>query len=192
MDLTLKIQDGRIHSTLYEKPLNHHLYIPPHSAHPPGMQLGLIHGLVFRIITLCSNEKDIQTKIKAAFKHLLNRGYKADAIRPTFHAAIANARKYEKQSKATSLNNRKILFQLQYHPQDPTSSALQQIWRNEMRSPNNETPLEEIISPHTKQQLGLNQMIVCYSRPQNLGNLLSQRNFAFSNGPPVSSFLPNG
>jgi hypothetical protein len=63
MDLRLSLINGRIHSSLYEKALNHHLYIPPHSAHPPGVTLGLISGLVFRIVTLCSDEADILSKL---------------------------------------------------------------------------------------------------------------------------------
>jgi hypothetical protein len=43
MDLTLSIQQDRIITTLYEKPSNFHLYIPPHSCHPPP---GLLRGMV--------------------------------------------------------------------------------------------------------------------------------------------------
>ena len=37
MDLTISITNGNISTSLFEKPLNLHLYIPPHSAHPPGL-----------------------------------------------------------------------------------------------------------------------------------------------------------
>jgi hypothetical protein len=36
MGLSLNIQNARITTALYEKPSNHHLYIPPHSCHPPA------------------------------------------------------------------------------------------------------------------------------------------------------------
>jgi hypothetical protein len=88
MDLRLSLINGHIHSSLYERALNHHLYIPPHSAHPPGVTLGLIYGLVFRIVTLCSDEDDILSKSRLAFWHLRQRGYAASQIIHIFHAAI--------------------------------------------------------------------------------------------------------
>jgi hypothetical protein len=88
MDLKLYIQDGTIYSSLYEKALIHHLYTPPHSSHPPGVTLGLVHGLVFRIVTLCSHDDNILAKLRLSFQHLRRRGYAASKILPIYHDAI--------------------------------------------------------------------------------------------------------
>ena len=49
MDLTIKVSNNRLITTLYEKAMNLYLYIPPHSSHPPGVLSGLVYGNVFRI-----------------------------------------------------------------------------------------------------------------------------------------------
>jgi hypothetical protein len=49
MDLTLCIDGASIAITLYEKPSNFHLYIPPHSCHPPGLLRGMVYGMLYRI-----------------------------------------------------------------------------------------------------------------------------------------------
>ena len=59
MDMTISINNlNKIETTLFEERLNLHLYIPPHSAHPPGLLLGIVYSTLFRIFTLCSTEKD--------------------------------------------------------------------------------------------------------------------------------------
>jgi hypothetical protein len=52
MDMTLSIQHDIITTTLYEKPSNYHLYIPPHSCHPPGLPRGMVYGMVNHLHTL--------------------------------------------------------------------------------------------------------------------------------------------
>ena len=47
MDLTISIKNGQISTSLFEKPLNLHLYIPPHSAHPPRLLPGIVHSTLF-------------------------------------------------------------------------------------------------------------------------------------------------
>ena len=58
MDLTISIKNGQISTSLFEKPLNLHLYIPPHSAHPPRLLPGIVHSTLFRIFTLCLDPND--------------------------------------------------------------------------------------------------------------------------------------
>ena len=47
MELTITITEGQISTSLFEKPLNLHLYIPPHSPPPPGLLPGIVHGKLF-------------------------------------------------------------------------------------------------------------------------------------------------
>eukprot|EP00957_Ditylum_brightwellii_P052835 4005533-Ditylum_brightwellii.AAC.1 len=42
MDFSISIENSHIKTTLYEKPLNLYQFIPPHSAHPPGIITGII------------------------------------------------------------------------------------------------------------------------------------------------------
>ena len=59
MDMTITLNNSNmIDTTLFEKRLNLHLYIPPHSAHPPGLLPGIVYCTLFRIFTLCSCETD--------------------------------------------------------------------------------------------------------------------------------------
>ena len=51
MDMTISINNSnKIETTLFEKRLNLHLYIPPHSAHPPGLLPGIGTVLCFEFL----------------------------------------------------------------------------------------------------------------------------------------------
>ena len=88
MDLTITIPNGHISTSLFEKPLNLHLYIPPHSAHPPGLFPGFIHSTLFRIFTLCSDDNDWVLCTRVFFKRIQAGGYKSDQIKSLFYKAI--------------------------------------------------------------------------------------------------------
>ena len=67
MDLQLKLRDGTIQSTLYEKKQNLYLYIPPHSAHPKGMLTGLIYNNILINLCLCSCNTNEKVQINQDF-----------------------------------------------------------------------------------------------------------------------------
>ena len=188
MDLTLEIKNGKIVTSLYEKPMNLHLYIPPHSAHPPGLLPGIVYGTLFRIHTLCSDNEDKQLRTRLFFQRLKARGYKADKLCPLFQRAIIRAQEYSGPSDTETKQTESVIFHLPFHPNDPNSSQIQRAWRTTVAEPEYKMPIWNVPNPKTRTKCGLRRMIIAYRRPVNLGNILSHRNIDTGTGPPVSAY----
>jgi hypothetical protein len=196
MDLTITIVGDRLHTSLFEKPMALYLYIPPHSAHPPGCWKGQIYGEVLRIHRLCSDEDDITNRVITCFRRWTARGHSPQKLVPVFKRALENARKFmatskeqREANKAAKLEEarRRVYFHTEYHPQGPPSREIQQLFDNTVMNPPGKDPFQSL--GWTDTDIPLDSMIVCYHRPLNLENLLSYRNLCKQNGPPVSSFL---
>ena len=191
MDLTISLCGDKLHLTLYEKPSNLHLYIPPHSCHPPGLLAGVVHGMIFRIHTLCSDDQDKTTKAKTFFHQLRQHGNSTSQLQPLFHAAIDRATNQQIDPSAVPNHNKlrhTMFFHLRYHPQNPASRVIQNGWRNYIAEPAYTRPLANMRN-YAGQPLGISRLIVAYNRSLNLGNLLSYRKLKPNTGPPVSSYL---
>ena len=89
--MTISIREDRIVTSLYEKSMNLYLYIPPHSAHPPGVLTGLVSGNILRIHSLCSKQDDINLHMKQFYVRLLVRGYQLNLLIPAFTKGITVA-----------------------------------------------------------------------------------------------------
>ena len=63
LDLTVKIQGNQIVTSIYEKPMNLHLYLPSHSAHPPSVLRSLIQSMIWRIVTLTTRHDEQKQKV---------------------------------------------------------------------------------------------------------------------------------
>jgi hypothetical protein len=69
LDLSLTLAfDGSVTSTIFEKKLNLHMYLPPHSSqHPPGALRGLIFGMTYHIYRFCSEPHDHHRRVLALY-----------------------------------------------------------------------------------------------------------------------------
>ena len=209
MDLTLTIENGRIISSLYEKPSNRHLYIPPHSCHPPGMITGVVYGMVRRILTLCSDPIDQQKRLSRFVLYLRARGHHQETIVPMVNAAVAKTVSVlAKQRSATDTaadvtpqsppreapdpdpkqDEQRLFLHLPFHPDNPPSRCVQRAWKRHVSRPPFSRKFREIRN-HKGVPLGFDRLTVAYHRSHNLGNLLSYRDLQKRNGPSVSSLI---
>eukprot|EP00804_Cyclotella_cryptica_P004476 CCRYP_017640-RD/>CCRYP_017640-RD protein AED:0.13 eAED:0.12 QI:0/-1/0/1/-1/1/1/0/340 len=196
MDLTLTITGRSIHSTLFEKPQNLYLYLPPHSSHPKGPLQSLIFGNILRIHRLCSTTHEIRKHTRAFHQRLLNRGHHSTVITPIFHKAAQNAIAYTsrtpteqaaRQQMLKSKTDNTVFFHLQFHPQDPTARDLQHAWQHTVASPPNDIPLSQLqnIDGIT---VPIQSLTIAYSHPANLRNRFSIRKIE-NRGRAVSTYL---
>ena len=190
LDITISLDDNmKLTTTLFEKLLNLYLYIPPHSAHPPGVLTGLVIGNCHRILTLCSDEADKTFHLRRFFQRLKARGYTSATLLPLFHRAHLLAHHPPVTPPPSDDDNlkKRIFFHIEYHPDSLKSHEIQEIWLQTVMQPSSAPHLSLVHSFHDF-EVEIRQMTVAYSRARNLGNLLSSRNLHLSNGPPVSSY----
>ena len=197
LDMRVKIVNGKFQTALYHKPLALHLYIPPFSCHAPGVVSGLVSGMVLRIHALCSLASDIDNELCFFFTCLLDRGYQAETLVPLFSKAMDNATKYLSQSPAyrkrkkrekQEASRRRVFLHLPYHPENPSSRTIQTLWHRLVFSPDRKTPLNRLLS-YNGCSVPIDKMVIAYSRPPNLSNMLSYRKICKLSGPKVSSYL---
>ena len=195
MDMTISIVGDKFEATLFEKPMALYLYIPPHSAHPPGVRTGHIFGEVLRIHRLCNNEEDIGKRIRIFFRRCMRRGHKPSDLLPLFTKALANARKFiatsEVERQATrelkfEAARRRVYFHVVYHPQGPLARDIQHLFNEHVLNPPGKDPFCKI--GHGG-DVPVDAMIVANHRSLNLENILSYRKISDKFGPPISSFL---
>jgi len=130
LDLTLTICNGVVESTLFEKALSLHLYIPPSSAHPPGVLKGLVARSLLRIIRLTSNWTTRKNHISRFFRRLMAHGYTASHLQPIFDKYLQRftATPATPAPSANEPSNDRVFLHLPYHPLDPKSCEVQTLF----------------------------------------------------------------
>jgi hypothetical protein len=181
MDLTISIENGRVSTSTYSKPLSLHIYIPPNSCHTPGIANALILGHTLRVLRLCSKQSDINDELRNFYHRLIARGHSPTTILPLLATAETNARDRVAYKKTTVWNDTKVrsdndalIFHLPFHPSNPPSQHIQSLWRDIIATPPDAEKLANLIN-YSGHRIPISKLIVAYSRPPNLGNLLSCR-----------------
>jgi hypothetical protein len=193
LDITITIDNkGNINTRLYEKPDNLYLYLPANSAHPFSTLKGLIHGMVYRTLRLTSTKDAQQEELQNLVRRLTARGYQqamlVNIINTTYHR-INNDTNNALTPLLRHPNNKVCFFHAYFHPQDPKSFQIQQLFEAEMLSPRKMYKKLPDLLNHRKARLGVDKLIIAYHRMPNLGNILSSRIIKSEDGPQVSSYL---
>jgi hypothetical protein len=150
--------------------------------------------MVYRSLRLTSVPSTQQVEIQNLYLRLRARGYD----RRFLINAISHAyNKVNKKLQAESLQppnphpsepRSVCFFHRQYPPKHPPTKEIQQLFQREMLHRPNRPPLPDLPNKGGH-KLGIDKLLVCHSRPPNLGNLLSPRILKPEHGPAVSSYL---
>ena len=164
--VTLSIEDGRIVSRTYQKPMNLFLYLPPSSSHPPGCIKGTIYGLINRYHAQNTYRKDYLYFVTMLYKHLLDRGWEREHIRKLMIEAIteveSRGNKGQKSSdSAEDKTSDRLFLHLQYHPDDIPRREVQELY-------------QEHCGELFQRLLNIDRPTIAYSRPPNLGEFVTK------------------
>ena len=181
MDVTLSIRNGAIESTTFQKKRNLYLYLPPSSAHPAGTIKGTIYGLIGRYFCHNTHRRDFIRFTRLLFRRLLDRGWDASYLLPLFLAACRHVQERAKAPPAPpsclATEKKKNLFlHLKYHRDDVPRTEVRRLY-------------EQHLGVAIEEELGLDKPIVAYSRPTNLGDLVTQAKFHEAPGFPASFYM---
>lgn len=177
LDLEISINKDRcIVTKTYEKPMNLFLYIPPTSAHPPGVLKSIIYGNLQRFWkqnTLTSDYIDMACKF---FQRLVARGHSPDNVRKLFREAAIAIDRHSRRTppltrRADSRNT--LFYHLEFHPRGVT--------RQTVRSLYNFTGCADLS--------GFPRLIIAFSRPQNLRNALMRTQMEGQDGSRASDIF---
>ena len=137
-----------LHITLFEKAHNLHLYIPPHSAHLPGVLPGIVYSTLFRIFSLCSCKHNKITWTEV-FQVSTCPWLQRKPNKPLFHKAITHAQQYTGPPLSKDNDNNQVILHLPFHPNDPMSFKIQAARRTHVSYPHWKMPLENMTKPKT-------------------------------------------
>lgn len=187
LDLTLSIKENKIVSRTFQKKMNLYLYIPPMSAHPSGCIKGTIYGLVRRYHAHNTYRKDFVLFVSLLYRRLIARGWEREAMRKLILEAC---RYVQQKANATNADNanqpageptnnddeNRLFIHLKYHPDDIPRQRVQQLYQQHCG---------EILRRECK----IERPTIAYSRPKNLGDLLTKAKYYQAPGKSTSIIL---
>lgn len=176
LDLTISITDkGKLATRTYQKPLNLFLYLPPHSAHPPGVLRSLVFGNLSRFHEQNTNTKDYKQLVTEFAGHLIARGHDFEDLKPLFLEAAAKLDSPKPTIMQTSAPaaTPPLILHWPYHPNGVPSAEIQRLYR-------------QTLEGHT----GAERLIIANSRPKNLRDALMRTRLNEPDGNRISQLYP--
>ena len=196
MNKAISIENGKIETVLYAKPLAFYLYIPPQSCHSSDVLTGVISGMILLIYQLCSKEKDIDQELFLVTRRILDRRQSLDNTTTLFPKEIHNTNKYlqwspihRKELLHKKMQEAKIqvYFYIPFHPNHP-SLDIKGACKRLIYQPHEKLQLQYTTNQE-EHAIPIGRFVLCYHRSPNLGNKLFYQKIDQRSGPKVTSFL---
>jgi hypothetical protein len=178
LDLTLTIDPTtrRIHTKTFQKPMNLYLYLPPNSAHPPGVLRSTVYGCLRRYWFQNSRVADFQAIVRAFARRLVARGHNREVINGLL---IRSAQRLDLAPRGPrppcqtvhTATVSALFFHQEFHPRGLPRESIRRAY-------------DTLCAKHS----GFDKLILAYKRPKNLRDALIPSRL--QGLPPASEFLP--
>ena len=207
LDLTISItKEGKIRYQTFQKPMNPFLYIPGHSAHPPGIVKSLIHGLIQTYNRQNTEKITFKKNVKQLFKRLIARGHLHEDIHPIFLQAaekidqkehdraiqrhtIRPAKHTHHSSLSRPQDRKDIFFHLPYHPRDISRKEIHRIYQNTCDAKDNLKESFQRMDNGMGGTMKITKLTIAYGRGQNLRDVLCSSSLQEYENCKVSTLL---
>ena len=174
LDLTISIENNSIVTKTYQKAMNLYQYIPPTSAHPPGMMKGIIYGLLRNYKLQNTRESDYLDMAELLFRRHVARGWSKAIMKEYILSADMKLRN-PTPKPATPTNDARLFLHTEYHPNDLPKHELRTLYNVHCKDVFEST-------------LGIDQVTVAYSRPKNIKDMVTKAKLHQAEGREASKF----
>ena len=161
----------------YQKPMNLYLYIPPTSAHPPGITTSLIYSQLRKYWFQNTDSADFVNITREFFQRLATRGHNPNKLAVAFHKAaqkidlIPNNTSTTPQPSPDTCNE--IFLKWKYHPHDVKRNFIRHVYNEtcENYTPENPNGFRNLLTD-TGARMQITKLTVAYQRDKNLRDML--------------------
>ena len=179
LDLTLTIEDSRVISRTYQKDLNLYLYIPPASAHPPGVIKGLLYGLIRRYHAQNTRREDYHNMVRLLYQRLLERGWQSHQIRPLIEGicrTLGAQNTTPNPPVERESDGNQLFIHLTYHPDDIPRQHIRALY-------------DKHLGDLLLRKLNVKRPIIAYSRSKNIGEYITKAKLHQAPGQTASVIM---
>ena len=125
LDVRVNItKDGKLRTDVFSK--NSHSYLPPQSCHPPSVFKGLALSIGRRLRMICSDDRDLDGRIKEYTKYLVTSGWSWRKANRDLKkgASIPRCETLKEKKKKSNRTKKKIAWVTTYDPRVPSKSRI--------------------------------------------------------------------
>ena len=183
LDLSISIEGGSIVTRTYQKPMNLFLYLTGSSAHPHGTIKGTIFGLLRRYRQQNTYYSDYVRFAASLYGKLLRRAHRPEDIRPIFleaHRRIRDEARSQPTTAPSTLptadddTERQLFFHAEFHPGDSPRKSICRLYERHCGI--------------LQSRLNLHPLIITYSRPKNIRDIVCRTKLHEAPGRPSSRY----
>ena len=119
MDLFITLRDGLLHTTVYSKPTDGHLYLHFDSCHPRSTKSAVETGVALRLRRICSSEEEFDHAMKNYQAYLVSRNHTPSEVVENFEKVKSVRRSDARKVRHKEGGQKKQRFFTEYNPRGP-------------------------------------------------------------------------